>query len=143
MLLTINGALQEICERALADAVTRMGASGGDVVVLDPHDGSILALASRRRAFGGVAATTVTEPYEPGSTIKPFIAAALLGHDRVAPTDEVDTHLGQITINGRTVKDEHLQASMTLRDVIRLSSNVGIAQFSQRLSVTRGVRGPA
>ncbi len=134
VLLTINGALQEICERSLADAVTRMGASGGDVVVLDPHDGSILALASRRRVVGGVAATTVTEPYEPGSTIKPFIAASLLGHDRVAPTDEVDTHLGQITINGRTVKDEHLQASMTLRDVIRLSSNVGIAQFSQRLS---------
>ncbi len=52
----------------------------------------------------------------------------------MAPTNEVDTHLGQITINGRTVKDEHLQASMTLRNVIRLSSNVGIAQFSQRLS---------
>jgi cell division protein FtsI (penicillin-binding protein 3) len=134
VVLTINGALQEICERALADAVLRMGASGGDVVVLDPHDGSILALASRRRAVGGMAATTLTEPYEPGSTMKPFIAASLLGHDRVAPTDEVDTHLGQITINGRTLTDEHRQASMTLRDVVRLSSNVGIAQFSQRLS---------
>src|SRR3984957_15297949 len=85
-----------------------------------------------RLAGGGP--TPAPEPYEPGSTIKPFIAASLLGHDRVAPTDEVDTHLGQITINGRTVKDEHLQASMTLRDVIQLSSNVGIAQFSQRLS---------
>ncbi len=134
IVLTINDALQEICERALANAVLRMGASGGDVVVLDPHNGAILALASRRRAFGGVAATTLTEPYEPGSTMKPFIAAGLLGHDLVAPTDVVDTHLGKLTINGRTITDEHRQASMTLRDVIRLSSNVGISEFSERLS---------
>jgi len=134
VLLTVNGTLQEICERALADAVLRMGASGGDIVVLDPHDGSILALASRRRAFGGVAATTLTEPYEPGSTIKPFIAAALLTHGRVAPTDVVDTHTGQLVINGRTLTDSHRLPSMTLREVIRWSSNVGIAQFAQRLS---------
>jgi len=134
VLLTVNGALQEICERALSDAVLRMGASGGDIVVLDPHDGSILALASRRRATGGVAATTLTEPYEPGSTLKPFIAAALLAHNRVAPTDVVDTHTGQLVVGGRTLTDLHRLPSMTLREVIRWSSNVGIAQFAQRLS---------
>ena len=134
VLLTLNGALQEICERTLDDAVLRMGASGGDVVGLDPHDGAILALASRRRATGDVAATTMTEPYEPGSTIKPFIAAALLGRGRVVPTDVVDTHTGQLVIAGRTLTDSHRLPSMTLREVVRWSSNVGIAQFVQRLS---------
>jgi cell division protein FtsI (penicillin-binding protein 3) len=134
--LTLNRNLQEICDRALEDAVTRMGATGGDIVVLDPHDGSILALSSRRPNVGAAAATTLTEPFEPGSTLKPFIAAALLGRGRVAPTDVVDTHTGSLVVNGRTLTDTHRAPSMTLREVIRWSSNVGIAQFVQRLSKT-------
>ena len=132
--LTLNRNLQEICERALDDAVTRMGATGGDIVVVDPQDGSILSLASRRPGVGPAAATTLTEPFEPGSTLKPFIAAALLGRGRVTPTDVVDTHAGRLVINGRTLTDTHFAPSMTLRDVIRWSSNVGIVQFAQRLA---------
>jgi cell division protein FtsI (penicillin-binding protein 3) len=134
--LTLNRNLQEICERALDDAVIRMGATGGDIVVLDPHDGSVLALASRRAAVGAGAATTLTEPFEPGSTLKPFIAAALLSRGRVGPTDVVDTHTGSLVLNGRTLTDTHRAPAMTLREVIRWSSNVGIVQFAQRLSPT-------
>lgn len=134
VVLTLNRALQEICERALDDAVTRMDATGGDIVVLEPHDGDILAVASQRRGVVGGVSTALTEPYEPGSTIKPFIAAALLSRGRVAPRDVVDTHTGRLEIHGRTLVDSHMAPSMTLRDVIRLSSNVGIAQFAQRLS---------
>ena len=43
--LTLNWALQDIAERALADAVKSTGASGGDIVVLDPQRGEVLALA--------------------------------------------------------------------------------------------------
>ena len=49
VVLTINHELQEIAERALADAVATMGAEGGDVVVLDPADGEVLAMASQRQ----------------------------------------------------------------------------------------------
>src|SRR5206468_11414313 len=49
IVLTLNHELQEIAERALADAVSTMGADGGDIVVLDPHEGDILAMASRRQ----------------------------------------------------------------------------------------------
>ena len=104
--LTINRSLQEICERALDDAVGRMRATGGDIVVLDPQDGSILALASRRPGVGEAAATTLTEPFEPGSTLKPFIAAALLARGRVSPTDMVDTHAGHL-VHERTDVDRH------------------------------------
>ena len=134
VILTLNRALQEICERSLDDAVTRMAASGGDIVVLDPQNGDILALASQRRGAPGPASTTLTEPFEPGSTIKPFIAAPLIARGRVSPADVVDTHTGRLTLYGRTLTDTHQAPAMTLREVIRWSSNVGIAQFAQRLS---------
>ena len=65
VVLTINQALQEITERALDDAVGRMNASGGDIVVLDPHDGSILALASRRVATAGRGSRRLPNPSSP------------------------------------------------------------------------------
>ncbi len=134
VVLTINHSLQDICEGALADAVARMGASGGDIVVVDPRDGAILALASRRNDRPG-GATALTEPFEPGSTLKPFVAARLLALGRVGPGDVVDTHAGAITVAGRTIRDVHVGIPrMTLHDVIRWSSNVGIVQFAERLS---------
>ncbi|HEV7993202.1 MAG TPA: penicillin-binding protein 2 [Gemmatimonadaceae bacterium] len=134
VVLTINHELQEIAERALGDAVARMNAEGGDVVVMDPTDGEVLAMASKRRDPRATASTALTEPYEPGSTLKPFIAAMLLEKKRARETDVVNTFGGQMTINGRTITDEHQAASFTLADVIRYSSNVGIVQFATRLS---------
>ena len=131
--LTVNHELQEICERALADAIAQLGASGGDIVVLDPHDGAVLAMASRRSERTGV--TGITEPFEPGSTIKPLVAAALLQGGYARPDDRVETFGGSWTIFGRTINDVHKAAgTLTLRDVIRMSSNIGIAQFAQRFS---------
>jgi len=134
VMLTINHELQEIAERALADAVAKMSAEGGDVVVLDPADGAILAMASQRQDPRATASTALTEPYEPGSTLKPFIAAVLLDKGRARETDVVSTFNGQLTINGRTINDEHRAARLTLAEVIRWSSNVGIVQFAERLS---------
>lgn len=132
--LTLNHELQEICERALADAIANLGASGGDIVVLDPHDGAVLALASRRGESGG-SVTALTEPFEPGSTIKPLVAAALLQAGRARPGDKVDSHGGSWTILGRTINDVHEEKGpISLRDVIRLSSNIGIAQFAERFT---------
>src|SRR4051812_99128 len=48
VMLTINNALQDICERELAIAVDSLRADGGDIVVMNPHTGEILALASNR-----------------------------------------------------------------------------------------------
>ncbi|MDB4881689.1 MAG: penicillin-binding protein transpeptidase, partial [Gemmatimonadetes bacterium] len=134
IVLTINHELQEIAERALGDAVTKMGAEGGDVVVVDPTDGEVLAMASRRQDPRSTASTALTEPYEPGSTLKPFIAATLLEKKRARESDEVNTFGGEMTLNGRTITDEHRAARFSLADVIRYSSNVGIVQFATRLS---------
>lgn len=134
VLLTVNQQLQEIAERALADAVGRMNAVGGDVVVLDPANGDVLAMASQRDDPRATAATALTEPYEPGSTMKPLIAATLLEKGRARETDVVNTYNGQFTINGRTITDEHAAPRLTLADVLRFSSNIGIVQFALRLT---------
>lgn len=136
--LTINHELQEIAERTLADEVARMEADGGDIVILDPRTGDVLAMAGERNGTFAPSATPVTEPFEPGSTLKPLIAAALLSRGRARATDRVPTLGGKYTLHGRTVNDEPhdgpTPAMLSLADVIRYSSNVGIVQFAERLS---------
>lgn len=132
--LTLNRDLQEICERALAQAVDSLDASGGDIVVLNPNTGDVLAMASRRLGQKSVSITAVTEPFEPGSTLKPFIAAALLDRHRARTDEVINTHNGQLLLNKRLITDLHKAPHMTLADVIRYSSNIGIVEFGSRLT---------
>lgn len=132
--LTINRDLQEICERALARAVDSLDATGGDIVVLHPSTGEILAMAGLRRAKPALSVTAVSEPFEPGSTLKPFVAAALLERKRARADDVVNTHGGVLTIGERTITDLRKAPSMSLAEVIRYSSNVGIVEFGSRLT---------
>lgn len=136
--LTINAELQEIAERTLRDAVTARGAEGGDIVILDPRSGEILAMAGERNGRVAQSATALTEPFEPGSTLKPLIAAGLLARGRARVSDRVPTLGGRYTLHGRTIHDEPHEGPtppmLTLADVIRFSSNVGIVQFVERLT---------
>jgi cell division protein FtsI (penicillin-binding protein 3) len=134
VVLTINNALQDICERQLSIAVDSLRADGGDIVVMNPHTGEILALASSRVGRTTFSNTAVTEPFEPGSTLKPFVAAALLEKGRARTTDVVNTHNGVLELDGRVINDVHKSQSLSLADVIRYSSNIGIVEFGQRLT---------
>ena len=132
--LTINETLQEICERALARATDSLQAEGGDIVVMNPVTGEILAMASRRSNPQAVANTAVSEPFEPGSTLKPFIAAALLERGRARTDEVIETFNGQTVIEGRLITDEHKAPQLTLSQVIQYSSNIGIVRFAERLT---------
>lgn len=132
--LTLHQGLQDIAERALADAIDEMEASGGDIVVLDPHTGEVRALASRRARADASGATALTEPYEPGSTLKPFVAAALLEKGRVRLDERVETYDGTWTARGRTIRDVHRASSMSFAEVLQYSSNIGMAQVVERLT---------
>jgi cell division protein FtsI (penicillin-binding protein 3) len=138
VVLTLNSDLQQITERALDDAVQKMGASGGDIVILDPNNGDVLAMASNRQDPRSTSATALTEPFEPGSTMKPLVAAALLTRGLITLHDSVPTFGGQLTINRRTIHDvlegDVEPKYLTLPGVIRRSSNVGIVQFAERFT---------
>ena len=134
VVLTVNQTLQGIAEKALADAARQTGATGGDIVMIDPNSGEIRAMASRRPDPLSTAATALTEPYEPGSTLKPFVAARLLDLHRARVDEIMNTHNGKWELNGRKIEDDHPAPFFSLGDVIRFSSNIGIVQFAMRFS---------
>ena len=134
VVLTVNYVLQDICDRALADATQRFDASGGDIVVLDPRTGEIRCLASRRSGAITTGSTALTEPFEPGSTLKPFYAGFMIEAERARPDEVIETFNGTYRTHGRTITDVHRAPRLSLADVIRYSSNVGIVRFTERLS---------
>lgn len=144
VVLTLDVELQEIAERGLDQTIEALDADGGDVVFLDPASGELLALASRqayRGAIGSFRASTFTDSYEPGSTAKLFTAASLLMHHAVDSTDTVNGEDGRWTfpVNSRgktrTITDAHVNhGRITLAQAIQVSSNIGMAKFSERLT---------
>ena len=132
VVLTLDAELQEIAQRALDDAIDNMQADGGDVVMLDPQSGEVLAVASRR-ADGTMRPSAFTETFEPGSLAKIFAAAALIAYDRVRPGEHVSGEGGRYRLPDRVVTDEHPLPSLTLADAIRVSSNIALVKFVARL----------
>ena len=132
VVLTLDAELQEIAQRALDDAIDNMEADGGDVVMLDPGTGEVLAVASRR-ADGSMRPSAFTETFEPGSLAKIFAAAALITYQRIRPGERVSGEGGRYRLPDRVVTDEHPLPSLTLADAIRVSSNIALVKFSARL----------
>src|SRR6478735_920957 len=101
--LTLDAELQEIAEQALVDALEALDADGGDIVFLDPRSGEVLALASRQSGGSSSRPSSITDPFEPGSTAKLFTAAALVALERVDSNDAVSGEGGkwQMPIDSR------------------------------------------
>jgi cell division protein FtsI (penicillin-binding protein 3) len=132
VMLTLDAELQEIAQRALDDALDHMQAEGGDVVMLDPSSGEVLAVASRR-VGGSQRPSAFTETFEPGSLAKIFAAAALIAHGRVRAAERVSGENGRYQLPDRVVTDEHPLPTLTLADAIRVSSNIALVKFAARL----------
>src|SRR5438128_4836460 len=133
VVLTLDAELQEIAQRALDDPLRRLDADGGDVVMLDPASGEVLAIASHQRD-GTARPSAFIDTFEPGSLAKIFAAAALLSLRRVRPGEHVSGEDGTYRLPGRTITDEDPQPTLTLADAIRVSSNIAIVKFAARLT---------
>ena len=133
--LTIDAEMQAIAESVLEDALDASGADGGDLLVIDPRTGELLAAASRREAVPPylVHFAAATEPYEAGSTLKPFTAAALLTEGLAELSDSVNTGAGLYHTAGRTIHDVNPHGRLSLAQTLAVSSNVGMAMFAERL----------
>ncbi len=128
--LTLDADLQEIVEEALESSLERYDAQGGDVTVLDPRTGEILALASR----GGASTGALTSVFEPGSTAKLFAASALLRGGLADVDDRIYAEQGTLVLEHRTIRDEHPSGWLTLKQVIQVSSNIGMVKLVGRLT---------
>jgi cell division protein FtsI/penicillin-binding protein 2 len=147
LVLTIQRDLQSDVEQILDDTLTKYGAEHGTIVVMDPRDGSILALASSPRMdpnqfwnYGAVYANAsefdraVGMPYEPGSVIKVLTMAAALDSGTVNPsTPFLDT--GAILIGGATIRNWDNQAwgQQDMIGCLQHSLNVCLAWVSEAM----------
>lgn len=132
--LSLDFSLQEIVDHALAEAIEETGALAGEILLVDVKNGEILAAASRhsadRRTWGAV-----VEPYEPGSTIKPFILAALLAEGHAKLDEVIDAENGMFVADGgRTIRDIRPHDSLSVREAVEKSSNIVLAKLAKRLT---------
>lgn len=134
VVLTIDYELQAIAVDALHDAVTSTRAAGGELLLLDPRTGDVLAAASRRAGRVANHWTGATTPFEPGSTMKPFAVAALLAAGRATLSDSIHGGDGDYTIHGRVLTDVNEYGWLTLAEGLRKSSNVVLAKAASRLT---------
>ena len=130
--LTIDADLQAIAEAALETALEQTGSSGGDVLMADPRTGELLAVASRREGSSGTV-PAFTSPYEPGSTVKPFLLATLLEEDLARLDERIYAEKGEYRTAHRVITDVHPHDTITVAEVIQYTSNIGAAKLSQRI----------
>ncbi len=141
--LSIDARIQYLAFRELKAAVVAHRAKAGGIVVLDAETGEILAMANlpayNPNNRGKLEAhrtrnRAVTDLFEPGSTLKPFTAAAALEAGLFQPGTVIQTAPGQMTVGNRTIQDAHPQGALTVAQVIQKSSNVGTAKMGLALS---------
>ena len=145
--LTIDEQLQHIVERELRAGVTAHRADSGTAIVMDPHSGEILAMATypafNPNAFRSAPEhlrknRAVTDLYEPGSTFKIVTASAAIQEGVVSPSDLIDVSAGMIKFPGRPpIEDVARYGVLTFADVIAKSSNVGAIKVGLRLGAER------
>jgi cell division protein FtsI (penicillin-binding protein 3) len=132
--LSIDSKVQFFAYQRIRDAVAENKAKAGSVVVLDARSGEVLALANYpsyspgdRRNLSGeqLRNRALTDTFEPGSTVKPFIAAWALETGRVKPDTVLHTAPGKISMGGFVISDSHAHGDLTVAEVIQKSSNIG------------------
>jgi len=140
--LAIDSKVQFFAYQRVRDAVAEHGAKAGSVVVLDVKSGEVLALANypsfdpanRRTLQGGqLRNRALTDTFEPGSTMKPFVIALALESGRVTPQTVIQTAPGSISLPGGTIRDAHPNGALTVAQVIQKSSNVGTVKMAMQM----------
>lgn len=139
VVLALDAKIQYLAYSALKAAVAENKAKAGAAVVLDAKTGEVLALVNNptynpnnRGKLSGeqLRNRVLTDTYEPGSTMKPFVAAMGLEASKYRFNTVIDTQGGRMTLDGATIGDSHHHGNLTVAEVIQKSSNVGVAKIA-------------
>ncbi|NDE73773.1 MAG: penicillin-binding protein 2, partial [Betaproteobacteria bacterium] len=140
--LSIDSKVQFFAYQKLREAVLQNKAKAGSVVVLDVQSGEVLALANypsyspaRRQNLSGeqLRNRALTDSFEPGSTMKPFVIALALEKGLVKPETPIQTAPGRLNIGSATISDAHPHGVLTVNEVIQKSSNVGTVKMAMQM----------
>lgn len=145
--LTIDPAIQAQTESVLSATRDKFGAKSAMAIVMDPRDGSVLAMATVPRYNPNKRATInqalinnrpVTDTFEPGSTFKIVTMAGALEDGRVSPSTSFNLPV-EYTLYDRTLHDSHREepVTYTASQILEQSSNIGTVMIARRLTQAR------
>jgi cell division protein FtsI (penicillin-binding protein 3) len=139
--LSIDQRIQYLAYKELQLAVNANKAKSAVLVVLDAKSGEILAAVNQPTFNPNTRKNlkeslyrnrAMTDVFEPGSTIKPFVVAAGLDGGYIKPNQIFETH-GVYAVGSHTVKDVHNYGTLDLTGVLKKSSNVGVTQIALKM----------
>ena len=142
IVLTIDRGIQAALEAELMEGAKTAKAENATGIVMDPNTGEILALANYPSYEPGNYSDfsdevrrnkAISDVYEPGSTFKGIAMAGILDKKLATPSTVVNTENGRYSFLGKEIKDHHAAASMSVREIIRYSSNIGMVKLSQKI----------
>lgn len=145
--LTIDERIQYVAERELRKAMGTCRCKTGSVVVMNPHNGDILAMTSyptfdpneAPSGRDGMAARlnlAIAAPFEPGSVFKVVTLSAALETTRLQPESPINCMGGVMSLYGRVIHDSHAGLGVIpMREVLAHSSNVGAIQIGMQVGV--------
>ena len=138
--LSIDSRIQNIAYRELKEEFVARRAKAASVVVLDVNSGEVLAMANQpsynphskaeMRDFSVLRNRSITDVFEPGSTVKPFTIAAALESGLYKPDTVIETSPGWMMVSGNEVKDIFNYGTLTTTGVITKSSNIGSTKIA-------------
>ncbi len=143
IILSIDKSIQEFSEKLLEDASKDLDIFSGQIIVVNPKTGKILAMAdwplfnpNQYKDYANDPAiflnTTVQALYEPGSTFKPITMSAAINEGKVKP-DTTYEDKGYVKIGGRTIYNynQRVWGKRTMKQVLQYSINTG-AVFAEK-----------
>ena len=146
VVLTIDEKIQYIAERELAAAIAKTHALAGTVIVQNPNDGAILALANwpkfNPNSPNDVKAESrmdraVSAIYEPGSTFKLITLAAAFDQNLTTPDEVFDCENGSVIVAGHRIHDHKPFKLLTVSEILAKSSDVGAIEIAIRLGAPK------
>ncbi len=148
--LTIDAPLQVILDEELEQGRIAANAKNAFAVMVDADTGEILALSeaplinfneTQKVASSKLKSLVVESVFEPGSIMKPLVAAYAIEQGVARPNDMIDCEHGRYQVGRKTIKDVHGAGVITLNDVVVRSSNIGMTKIGMRLGKERLYRG--
>lgn len=148
VVLTIHRDIQKLVETQLQAAVEKYGAKSGEIVVMEPSTGKILALAtwptyeaSHYQSFSGeiFKNTAVSSLFEPGSTFKTLTVAAGIDAGVIGPETTCPNCAGPVNINQYSIKtwNNQYNPDISMKDALAKSDNTAMVYVAQLLGNDR------
>ena len=144
--LTIDLEYQSILEQELLKRQVETNAKSATGIIINPQSGEILAMASvpgfDNNNFSESEpelhkVRAITDQFEPGSTFKVVSAVAAIKQNDISLFEEFDCENGKYQYYNISVSDHEKYEMLTLPQIIKHSSNIGIIKMVERIGSTK------